>query len=669
MWSLYEDKKELKPLVFSNGKSQEDVVKEVIDAVKAGSKIVFIRGMCGTGKSAIALNLARYFGRASIVVPIKSLQEQYTKDYSGKKYIMRDKKFDPKECESVKSCSLIDPEKFDDGRLKIFSIVGRGNFKCRFLEENSVEGLEKVSEKNSSLTEIFEKPRQFSIIQKERDKSCDNRVLPCKIELKEKNLSRIKDYIRKNDAVRLSDFDSISDVKRMTVAPVCPYWSPIVYDKFEMGKFKDSVKIRYSGLNGKNFVIYSRKQGCPYYDQYLAYANADVLIFNSLKYKIETLMDRKPATDIEIIDECDDFLDSFSNEEQLNLNRLLFALTGFYTKSPEIKKVIESLIDNCNAIRSSEKYKESDEITLITGTLIEELLQTILSNQQLVEEIEEEDNNYMNHLDKVAKIFSDFLEETFFSINKKDNDIIITLVTTNLEKRLKEIIDKNKIVVMMSGTIHSESVLKNIFGLDNFKIIEAEVGHQGELIKSKNGYELDCSYASFKSGKTTREGYLKALSKCIAIAKKPVLVHVNSFYDLPNENEKITFSLDNLPTQSDFKEEQKNDPMGERVHHFKNKKTDILFTTKCNRGIDFPGDTCNSIVITRFPYPDISDVFWKILKKNKPAHFMPFYMDKSRRELLQRIYRGLRSKDDKVYLLSPDSRVLDFDIGDKKQGK
>jgi hypothetical protein len=31
MWSLYENQKYLEPLVFSNGKSQEDIVKEVID--------------------------------------------------------------------------------------------------------------------------------------------------------------------------------------------------------------------------------------------------------------------------------------------------------------------------------------------------------------------------------------------------------------------------------------------------------------------------------------------------------------------------------------------------------------------------------------------------------------------------------------------------------------
>jgi len=655
MWSLYEDDKELKPLVFSNGKTQLDVVKEVIQAVEQGNKIIFIKGMCGTGKSAIALNLARHFGRTSIVVPIKSLQEQYSKDYSGNKYVLRKEELRSENSETGKETE----------KMKIYSIVGRGNFKCKFLEDNPMEDMEKPDNtRNLTLTEVFSKPR-FSQIPRNSDKNinCDNRFLPCTIEIKEKNMGKIREYIKQNPHVKLSDFDSVSDVKRMTIAPVCPYWSPIINDKFEMNRFKDARKVKYSGLNGKEFAVYFRNPGCKYYEQYIAYNEADVLIFNALKYKIETIMDRKPQTAIEIIDECDDFLDSFANEEQININRLLFALTNFYTKNSETKKIIDELIDCCSAIKKSDKYENSDEIHEVGSTLIESLLSTILHHQEIIDDIEEEDNNYINHLDKVAKVFSEFLEESFFSVSKKDNELIITIVTTNLEKRLKEIIEKNKVFVMMSGTLHSESVLKNIFGIDNFKVIDAETAHQGELIKSKHGYELDCSYASFKRGSTTREGYLKALSKCISLAKKPTLVHVNSFYDLPNETEKAQYNIDNLPTQEFLISEQKQDPLGERVHHFKNKKTDILFTTKCNRGIDFPGDTCNSIVITRFPYPDISDIFWKILKKNRPEHFMPFYMDKARRELLQRIYRGLRSKNDRVELLSPDRRVMDFNFG------
>src|SRR5690348_2253953 len=61
-WSLYSKDSFLEPLKFSNGKTQEDIVKEVVELVKAGNKIIFIHGFCGTGKSAIALNIARVLG-------------------------------------------------------------------------------------------------------------------------------------------------------------------------------------------------------------------------------------------------------------------------------------------------------------------------------------------------------------------------------------------------------------------------------------------------------------------------------------------------------------------------------------------------------------------------------------------------------------------------------
>ena len=46
--------------------------------------------------------------------------------------------------------------------------------------------------------------------------------------------------------------------------------------------------------------------------------------------------------------------------------------------------------------------------------------------------------------------------------------------------------------------------------------------------------------------------------------------------------------------------------------------------------------------------------------KNKPNHYWDFYKDKARREFLQKIYRGLRFKEDHIYLLSPDIRVLEM---------
>ena len=144
------------------------------------------------------------------------------------------------------------------------------------------------------------------------------------------------------------------------------------------------------------------------------------------------------------------------------------------------------------------------------------------------------------------------------------------------------------------------------------------------------------------------------------MAKKPVLVHVNAFSDLPDENEIKQYGLKNLVSRDSLRESQNEDKEGELISKFKNGKMDILFTTRCARGVDFPGEQCNSIVFTKFPNPNPDEAFWKILKQTKPTKYWSFYRDKAKRELLQKLFRGLRFKEDHVFVLSPDKRVLDF---------
>jgi Rad3-related DNA helicase len=107
-----------------------------------------------------------------------------------------------------------------------------------------------------------------------------------------------------------------------------------------------------------------------------------------------------------------------------------------------------------------------------------------------------------------------------------------------------------------------------------------------------------------------------------------------------------------------LRELQINDKTGRMISLFKSKMSDALFTTKCSRGVDFPGDICNSIIFTKYPNPNVRGVFWKILQKTHQKYYWDFYRDKARREFLQRIYRAVRSKDDHVFILSPDLRVL-----------
>ena len=160
-WSLYQNGKFLEPLKFSNGKTQEDVVTEILKAIQQGNKIIFIKGICGTGKSAIALHLAKKLGKTSVVVPIKNLQEQYKEDYEKNKYVLKN----------------------NGEKLKISVITGRKNHKCKFLEDNQKAIPRIKKEINSKLYDIFEGVKK----EKVEDFSSDNLELPCKIEIKEKN--------------------------------------------------------------------------------------------------------------------------------------------------------------------------------------------------------------------------------------------------------------------------------------------------------------------------------------------------------------------------------------------------------------------------------------------------------------------------------------------------
>ena len=601
-WSLIKKNGEsLPPLKFSNGKTQEDVVNEIIQAIKEGHKIIFLHGMCGTGKSAIALNLAKELGKASIVVPVKYLQKQYEEDYTNKLIVMKDKK-----------------------PLSIAILTGRNNHQCLYNQTSTA----------------------------------DDRLLPCSIDIRKENLDLLKVYIKNNPFVKEEDFETIDDIRRLSVAPACQYWSPILpKDIFSNYPLPDASKHDYQGLNNRTFTIFQRKPGCSYYNQFHAYKDADVLIFNSKKYELETMMDRKPSTDIEIIDECDEFLDSLGNERRINLSYLDHKLSILIDqcKDQNLKTILKELQIMVISLLKSRWLKEMIEtrdILKIQDTKVYDIFKLFIANEQLL--IYEELEQYF----LAAKNFDGMFDSTYLTFAQSSKgSIMASIVNINLEKKLNDFIRKNKVFVMMSGTIHSAKVLKEIFGISDFKVIEAETNHQGRIIRSHTKQEKNFRYRNFESGSVTREDYLRALDASISTAPLPALVQINSFSDLPTLEEKERFNL-SIMSREKLEQQQEKYKKGELLQWFKEGKIKILYSTRCNRGVDFPGDMCKSIIFTKYPFPSMSSIFWRVLKESQPENFMDFYFDKARREFLQRVYRGLRSKDDEISLLSPDIQVL-----------
>ncbi|MFH1290608.1 MAG: helicase C-terminal domain-containing protein [Nanoarchaeota archaeon] len=604
-WSLYRNDEPLKPLGFSNGKTQEDVVKEVVGLIENGKKVIFLHGVCGTGKSAIALNVARALGKASIVVPVKGLQKQYEEDYMGGMYLV----------------------KKNGEKMKIAMITGRDN--------------------HNSLIEP--------------GKSCAYPFLPDTIKITEKNKGKLKEFYAENPFISGNVPPSLKRLRRISIAPANPYWSPIIPAEIELNQLSDAKKKKYVGMGGREFIFYHRKQGCSYYDQYLAYLEADVIIFNSAKYLAEVSLGRKPETEVDVIDEADEFLDKFSNSAELNLTRLESALKMISPDSEKARESIKKILQLINLEEVNKRALGIDEERVydIEETKIGDILKVLLYDPELEAEIEIDELNYANSALEAARDFRESFKDTYLTYRKEEDNLFVRLVTTNLAKKFKEIVDGNKALVLMSGTLHSEEVLKHIFGIDDFTKVDAETLNQGAIEIFKTGKEFDCRYSNFKSGQYSREDYLKVLGHVVARAEKPSLIHVNAFSDLPSYEEAMMFNIMNLSQREELRISQGNDKTGDLIIEFKGGKFDTLFTTKCSRGMDFPGDTCKSVIFTKYPNPNVKDTFWKILQKTHPNHYWEFYRDKARREFLQRIYRAVRSKDDHVYVLSPDSRVLE----------
>ena len=632
-WSLYQNNKFLEPLKFSNGKSQEDVVKEVLDEFDKGIDVIFIKGVCGTGKSAIALNIAKELGKSSVVVPGKNLQNQYKRDYQKEKYIL----------------------KKDKEKLNISVITGRNNHKCQFLEDNQGAIPKIKREINSKLHDIFagKQDEINEIIGK--DISAGNYNIPCKIEIREKNWNRIKKYLKQNKKINLRDFLDIKDVKRISIASVCPYWSPVLPEKYDLKNF--GKKKTYTGLENVKYNFYQRKKGCGFYEQFNSYIDSDVIVFNALKYKFESLLGRKPITEVEIIDECDDFLDSFSNTRTLNIGRLQHSLIALQGKNKDLDELIFEILKIIKKFKNNWRGQE-EEIFHIKDSEIYELFEVFMRAYDIFYEIDEE--SYVFDVWEIVRTFDEYLDETYLTVGRQDENFIVSLVTINLEKKFKELLEKNKKLVLMSGTLHSDKVLKDIFGLKKFKVIDAETKPQGKINVMRIGFEMDCRHSNLCRNAVQRVAYLKALDKCISAGKKPILVQVTAFYDLPTEKEVRELKLKNLPDRESLRFSQNSDKTGRDIKEFKARNKDVLFSTKTARGIDFPGQQCNSIIFTKYPNPNIKDAFWKILHRTNKEHYWSFYKDKARRELWQKVYRGLRSPEDHVYVLSPDERVLEF---------
>jgi len=552
MWNLYHKGKLVPPLTYSDGRTQEDVVNDIIDAFKT-HRIVVLHGSVGTGKSAIALNVISAYKRGGIVVvPTKILEEQYRRDYANRNAY----------------------QIFVDGRmLSIGVIKGRGNFRCRLTNT-----------------------------------SCKNKSLPCIRPLKKGE-------------------------KRIEVAfSTCPYYSPIIFRKVcerAVKRFGGECRYCYEDIGGNVRCIFIRNEKmCRYYGQFKGYCS-DVVMMNSAIYLIETLITgRKPLKDVEVIDECDFFLDNLTFAEKVSKRRIEKVVK-------EVSKLgLEAyhLTQDCGELVSMFSKATIQSYRGVARDVDIEVLKklTYILNELSEKEVDEESNlslllRYANHL--YVDVDSLKPSITYFI---PDMRVMVAKILRRATKR----------ILLMSATPHSSEVLRNVFGLDDFVVVYGETRHQGEIRLCKTSQEEVISHTKWQNP-NFRERMYGVLGEILKKATPPTLIQVHAYKYL----------------QDDMRELVKR----RKVVILKDDEVNATFSTTMTRGVDLKDDKCRSIVLLKCPYPNLQSPILQSMKEFVGEEaFWQYYHNIMIRNLIQYVGRGLRHKNDWVEIWSPDRLVHTF---------
>ena len=544
MWSLYKlgdgEYKYAPPLRYSTGKTQENVLEEIVEGLEKHDVVLF-KGAVGTGKSAVALHVCKEMGRGIVVVPTKVLERQYARDYGG---------------------NLFAVKKDDDSWLSITMLMGRSNFECPF-------GKCKANDLS----------------------------IPCRVPLK-------------------------PEETRVEVASQCPHYSPIVPSRlldFVLKKVDAGNPRAYMAVGGEHAFI--ERRPCGFYEQYRGYIFSDVLVMNEKIWEAETILRRKPHVPVEIIDEGDAFLDGLTLKVSISER-----------KFEKLRKKIESLKD------AERRRKLKDEL---------EKLYRFFKGLLRVGYNGKETDEYRKFLEKYRAL-SEGLDESAYRIGSLlESEFYVHTTEKSLrffvpapDKVLRRYMRLSGKLVLMSATIQSVDVLEDVFGLRRFVVVEGEVKFPGRLYVRRVGTERWVTYKKWEH-EDFRERYWLTLMKILENASRPTVVHVFRRY-LPEDFDGS--KLRDVRLLEDIGEED-----GEL----------LVFSTISYRGVDLRDEKCRSIVVLKYPYPDLNDPVLQTMKMRLGEEaFWRYYEDIARRTFIQQVGRGLRHENDWCEFWSPDLHAL-----------
>lgn len=733
-WSFYIDVPNANPILLNplqwKGGNQIDNLISILTFFKKyyvpdKIKILIYRSMCGSGKSATLLHVIGNMGRGIIVTPFKNLQRQYYDDYyRGNKFVL----------------------KKDGTKLRVAVILGRNNFPCRWLAEqyDYQQRLIEESKKPENVDKCVSIDDEILNIYK-YDPSCANKMLPCNRPLKVIGRTRkearwvvasrcpywtptplpktlIDQWQEKTSDEKDIDEEFCNDIDVVNISEAKKDFLKADKQsnkqankqaKTHLDYIKEKIKCSkieyYKSVEWGETGIFIRdeydKDGnkcpdvCPYYGQFYSYIFSDVIVMNSAKWYLETMIGRKPITNMEIFDEGDYWLDNQAVEIEF-LRSSIDRIIPIDNRTQRMKKDTLALFDlTFRDIKSkSEEQMKTKNISIVDASTYKNLFINLQSTLN-------EFKKYMDDNDAIDKKLVDIATvikyadraSISYKEGKRDETKIIKVFIPYPDKLLKELFDKSsKNIILTSGTIHTNFVLSNLFGINNDNyIVELIYGRKespGKLrcIKPKDGL-LKVTHTAWQSPQF-REYYYKRLNYILDNLK----IHIDKITNKPGEGKiivltpakKYTEGIENridvfidfargIQDEDDIRKminTNLSDYMSNTLEDVRKIKPadiqldgdvlrtnqQIIISTRMIRGVDLKDDKCRAVVMTKWPISDISAGYNQALRKRFGDNtFWRIMHDKAEREAIQYVCRGLRHELDWEYFSSPDSMAFD----------
>ena len=602
--------------VFRN--NQDGVIRQICEAFNSGYKHIILEAPTGFGKSAIAITIARTLGSSYICTATKDLQTQYSRDYQF---------------------------------LKIAK--GKNNFLCR-VKEDFVESGKYLCSSCNSKTDLECKHTSCDYGPCLSDESmegsgCKYRTFINDYKIDNKGKENEKIFIStdklqnyKNEYVNWIHLQNFSKPRQ---------WNPCYY----FDQLFQALRASHSIFNYSIFLSLLSNKSMMQQRDLLVLDEAHLLETEIVKFRglsISKKRWRRYIQDFKMIDHGYDMNGWL--EFLINLERTILVLIGYESLVHSLVKerkekygydsVKKSTTRNKRIVSASELFE--DDASLELNIRSENGKNLDVDKELLIDIIQD--------IDKLTRTINNILSNPnnwiVSEVHKENYDVTrVDLKPLDPSKYIKAVVEKCPKTLIMSATILNEKTFERNLGLSSEDNSTKFIQIQSDFpIENRPIFPLSVEYLNFSNLQQmdVKSKISRAIDNIMHIhSNDKGMIHTSSY-------EQLNFIKDNL-SKTNSRRLILTDPEIERDEvireHSESKKPAVLISPSLHTGLDLKDNLSRFQIITKVPYPNISDKWTSEKRKINEE----WYYWQTALRLVQAYGRSIRSKDDwaKTYVL------------------